>query len=45
MTSTIIGATKMDQLKTCIDSINLDLTKEILGEIKKVHSEIPHPAP
>ncbi len=45
MTSTIIGATKMDQLKTCIDSINLDLTKEILAEIKKVHSEIPHPAP
>ncbi len=45
MTSTIIGATKMDQLKTCIDSIHLDLTKEILNEIKKVHSEIPHPAP
>ena len=45
MTSTIIGATKMDQLKTCIDSVHLDLTKEVLNEIKKVHSEIPHPAP
>ena len=45
MTSTIIGATKMDQLKTCIDSINLDLTKEILKEIDAVHRELPHPAP
>ena len=45
MTSTIIGATKMDQLKACIDSIHVDLTKEILGEIAKVHRELPHPAP
>ena len=45
MTSTIIGATKMTQLKTCIDSVNLDLTKEILKEIDAVHRELPHPAP
>ena len=45
MTSTIIGATTMDQLKTCIGSINVDLSKEVLEEIKKVHVEIPHPAP
>ncbi|MDA7763547.1 NADP(H)-dependent aldo-keto reductase [Pelagibacterales bacterium] len=45
MTSTIIGATKMTQLKSCIDSINLDLTKEILKEIDAVHRELPHPAP
>jgi len=45
MTSTIIGATKMTQLKACIDSVNLDLTKEILKEIDAVHRELPHPAP
>jgi aryl-alcohol dehydrogenase-like predicted oxidoreductase len=45
MTSTIIGATKMTQLKTCIDSVHLDLTKEILKEIDAVHRELPHPAP
>ena len=45
VTSTIIGATKMTQLKSCIDSINLDLTKEILKEIDAVHRELPHPAP
>ncbi len=45
VTSTIIGATTMDQLKTCIDSVHLDLTKEILNEIKNIHKEIPHPAP
>ena len=41
----IIGATTMEQLKTCIDSVHIDLTKEIINEIKKIHTEIPHPAP
>jgi aryl-alcohol dehydrogenase-like predicted oxidoreductase len=45
MTSTIIGATTMDQLKACIGSVNVDLTKEILKEINQVHEEFPHPAP
>ena len=45
MTSTIIGATTMDQLKTCISSVDIEITKEILNEIKKVHEEFPHPAP
>ena len=45
MTSTIIGATTMDQLKTCISSVDVEITKEILNEIKKVHEEFPHPAP
>ena len=45
VTSTIIGATTMDQLKTCINSVHLDLNKEILNEIKNIHKEIPHPAP
>ena len=45
MTSTIIGATTMNQLKACIHSVDVEITKEILSEIKKVHEQFPHPAP
>ena len=45
MTSNIIGATTMDQLKENIDSANITLSKEVLKEIDKVHAEIPNPAP
>ena len=45
VTSNIIGATKMDQLKENIGSINFDLSKEVLDEIEAVHSAIPNPAP
>lgn len=45
LTSTIIGATTMDQLKENIDSIDVDLSKEVLREIEQVHMQIPNPAP
>ncbi|TYP99682.1 aryl-alcohol dehydrogenase-like predicted oxidoreductase [Tenacibaculum adriaticum] len=45
VTSNIIGATKMDQLKENIDSIHINLSEEILAEIKEVHALIPNPAP
>ena len=45
MTSNIIGATTMDQLKENIDSIHLTLSDEIIGEINAVHTQIPNPAP
>ncbi|WP_237277259.1 NADP(H)-dependent aldo-keto reductase [Tenacibaculum ovolyticum] len=45
VTSNIIGATKMSQLKENINSINIDLSDEILKEIEAVHSLIPNPAP
>ncbi|MBE7687228.1 NADP(H)-dependent aldo-keto reductase [Tenacibaculum finnmarkense genomovar ulcerans] len=45
VTSNIIGATKMDQLKENINSINIDLSEEILNEIEAVHALIPNPAP
>ena len=45
VTSNIIGATKMEQLKENIDSINIDLSETLLDEINKIHSEIPNPAP
>lgn len=45
VTSNIIGATKMDQLKENINSINVELSDEILKEINSVHAAIPNPAP
>ncbi|WP_405611043.1 aldo/keto reductase [Polaribacter sp. Asnod1-A03] len=45
VTSNIIGATKMDQLKENINSINIDLSDEVLKEIEAVHVAIPNPAP
>jgi aryl-alcohol dehydrogenase-like predicted oxidoreductase len=45
MTATIIGASKMEQLKENIASINIELSEEILDEINTVHAAIPNPAP
>ncbi|WP_088324702.1 aldo/keto reductase [Polaribacter tangerinus] len=45
VTSTIIGATKMTQLKENIGSINIDLSEEILKEIEAIHADFPNPAP
>ena len=45
LTANIIGATTMAQLKENIDSINVELSKEILKEIEGVHLEISNPAP
>jgi aryl-alcohol dehydrogenase-like predicted oxidoreductase len=44
VTSNIIGATKMGQLKENIESINIDLSGEVIGEINAVHAIIPNPA-
>ena len=43
VTSNIIGATTMDQLKENINSIDLTLSKEILDEIEDVHLSNPNP--
>jgi aryl-alcohol dehydrogenase-like predicted oxidoreductase len=45
VTSNIIGASKLEQLKENIGSINVNLSKEILDEIEEIHSLIPNPAP
>tara|TARA_B100000768_G_scaffold179147_1_gene196232 strand:- start:9267 stop:10301 length:1035 start_codon:yes stop_codon:yes gene_type:complete len=45
VTSNIIGASKLTQLKENIDSINVHLSKEVLREIENVQSLIPNPAP
>jgi len=45
VTSNIIGASKLCQLKENIESIQVDLSDEILSEIEKVHEMNPNPAP
>jgi aryl-alcohol dehydrogenase-like predicted oxidoreductase len=45
VTSNIIGATKMSQLKENIGSIHIDLSEETIQEIQEVHAMIPNPAP
>lgn len=45
MTSNIIGATTMPQLKENIGSAEITLSQEILDEINAVHDRIPNPAP
>jgi aryl-alcohol dehydrogenase-like predicted oxidoreductase len=45
VTSTIIGATTMDQLKENIDTINVSLSEELLQAIDAVQAKIPDPAP
>ena len=45
VTSNIIGATTMEQLKENIDTAGITLSQEILAEIDEVHDRIPNPAP
>ena len=45
LTSTIIGATTMEQLKENIDTINVTLSDEVLHAINEVQAIIPDPAP
>jgi aryl-alcohol dehydrogenase-like predicted oxidoreductase len=45
ITSNIIGATNLKQLKENIDSIDVSLSEEILSEIDKVQAVIPNPSP
>ena len=45
VTSTIIGATTMEQLKTNIESTNLSLSEEILKEIDGIHNLYSNPCP
>ena len=45
VTSNIIGATTIDQLKENIGSINIELTEEILEKINIIHNNNPNPAP
>ena len=45
VTSNIIGATTMDQLKENIKSIDIELTDEIMDKINLIHNNNPNPSP
>ena len=45
VTSNIIGATSLEQLKENIDSHAIQLSDEVLKAIEKVHNQIPDPSP
>jgi aryl-alcohol dehydrogenase-like predicted oxidoreductase len=45
VTSNIIGATSIEQLKENIDSIDISLSEEVMAAINSVHADIPNPAP
>ena len=45
LTSTIIGATNLVQLKENIESIDIGLNDEIVKKIETIHNDIPNPAP
>ena len=45
VTSTIIGATNLDQLKENIHAFEIDLSEEILKGIEAIHRQQPNPAP
>ena len=43
VSSTLIGATNMQQLKTNIDSIEVNLSQEVKSEIEKIRRDHPMP--
>ena len=43
--STIIGATSLDQLKTCIDAFGLNWTASMEEDVNKLHLQQPSPCP
>lgn len=45
VTSTIIGATTIDQLKENIAAFDVQLNEEVIAEIEKIQELIPNPAP
>jgi aryl-alcohol dehydrogenase-like predicted oxidoreductase len=45
VTSNIIGATTMEQLKENVGSLNIKIDKETIQEINSIHKNNPNPAP
>jgi aryl-alcohol dehydrogenase-like predicted oxidoreductase len=45
VTSTIIGATNLDQLKENIQAFEIELPSEVLKGIEAIHTQQPNPAP
>ncbi|MFL2875596.1 MAG: aldo/keto reductase [Pelagibacterales bacterium MED-G43] len=45
VTSNIIGATTMNQLKENIESINIEFTDEMMRRVNEIHNNNPNPSP
>lgn len=45
LTSNIIGATTMEQLRSNIDSIDIELSQDVLAGIEEIHISHPNPSP
>jgi len=45
VTSNIIGATTMDQLKENVESINIEFTEEMMDRVNEIHNNNPNPSP
>ena len=45
MTSVIIGATTMEQLKTDVAAAELKLADDVLEDIEQIHLDTPNPCP
>ena len=45
VTSNIIGASTMDQLKENVESINIEFTDEMIERVNEIHNNNPNPSP
>ncbi|WP_050468284.1 NADP(H)-dependent aldo-keto reductase [Herbaspirillum chlorophenolicum] len=45
LTSNIIGATTLDQLRSNLDSLQVQLSDEVIAGIEAIHKDQPNPAP
>jgi len=45
VTSNIIGATTMDQIKENVESINIEFTDEMMDRVNEIHNNNPNPSP
>ena len=43
LTSVLVGATSVNQLEKNLESVELDLSEEVLGGIEDIHNRIPNP--
>ena len=45
VSSNLIGATTLEQLKENIESVDVTLSQEVLDGIQRIHTQQPNPAP
>ena len=45
VTSNIIGATTMNQLRENVESINIEFTDEMMDRVNEIHNNNPNPSP